>query len=145
MSDISIQDFCVEYAGNAVDFVRWYTAKNKIAPDMFPLSLPRDNAGVWWEQAQEFDADSDDQALIQEEKRLHSRFFVDCDGVIYTIFPDGGSNFQGHYRIVEAEDNESGDYAVFQLLGEKNGDDGRVIEEEWVIWDSLMELGAAVI
>lgn len=74
----------------------------------------------------------------------HSRYFVDVNGVIYTIFPSGESNFPGDFQI-EGPDGLQ-EFSQVQVLGAYEGDESgaRLIEDEYVLWDSLTELAHAI-
>ena len=64
------------------------------------------------------------------------RYFVDINGVIFTIYDDNTSNYPGDFEIVGSDFRSLG---VKDCLGE-----GREIVDEYVIWDSLVELAQAI-
>lgn len=73
------------------------------------------------------------------------RYFVDVNGVIFTVFPGGNSNFPADLKIEEKTADRP--FAQVQVLGEyENGDKsgGRLIEDEYVLWDSLTDLAQAI-
>lgn len=73
------------------------------------------------------------------------RYFVDVNGVIFTVFPSGESNFPGDLKIEEKTADRS--FAQVMVLGEyENGDKsgGRLVEDEYQLWDSLTELAKAI-
>ncbi len=39
-------------------FKAWYTKQHENNPEHFPLSIPADNSGVWWEMLTDFDPES---------------------------------------------------------------------------------------
>lgn len=49
MSGVSIEVFQREALRSVASFVQWYMAEHEKSPDDFPLELPEDNAGLWWE------------------------------------------------------------------------------------------------
>jgi hypothetical protein len=60
-------------------------------------------------------------------------------GVIFTVLPSGCTNFPGNITIEEKADGRS--YAQVSIIDDREGG-GRLIEDEYVLCDSLMELTA---
>lgn len=145
MTTIRFNDFLVESAQHLERFSRWYTAENRKCPALYPLELQRKDVGSSWsEEAAKFYPDSAATQVIEEERKLHSRFFMDVNGVVYTVYPNGETNFGGDIRVEEANAERS--YAQVQVLGDFEGGDktgSRLVEDEYVLWGSMIELGAA--
>jgi hypothetical protein len=65
-----------------------------------------------------------------------NRHFVCNNGIIWAIYENGDSNFNRDFRVIDD---------TVQVLGEKDGKDGgRLIEDEYVLWDSLTELALEI-
>lgn len=47
---LSMERAVYEVHQQAESFKRWWSERNKENPDFFPMSLPSDNAGLWFEQ-----------------------------------------------------------------------------------------------
>lgn len=73
------------------------------------------------------------------------RYFVDNNGVIFTILDNGQTNFPGEIKVEEAKgDHES---ATVMVLGAYEGEEGnspRLVEDEYQVWDSLIDLAVAI-
>lgn len=65
---------------------------------------------------------------------MSNRYFVCVNGIIWTIFPDGRSNFNEDFKI--EDDN------LF-VLGESCGA-SRLIIDEYSLWNSLVELAREI-
>lgn len=132
-----------QMARNIEDFALLYRAKNAQNPGKYPLDISNERIEFYWAEAARFSID--DIPIIAKDVRANcNRFFVDVNGVIFTVYPSGDTNFPGDIKIEEATADRL--FAQVSILGEyEDGDEsgGRLIEDEYVLWDSLMELGAA--
>lgn len=54
MSAISLEQFVAEIKENIALFEQDWLQKHADNPEMYPLSIPADNAGLWYEFFQEF-------------------------------------------------------------------------------------------
>jgi hypothetical protein len=64
-----------------------------------------------------------------------NRYFVCVNGVIWTVYDDGRSNFPGDFRVVNNE---------IQVLGEADDDGCRLISDEYPLWNSLKLLAQEI-
>ncbi|OEE38313.1 hypothetical protein A1QO_02730 [Vibrio genomosp. F10 str. ZF-129] len=68
-------------------------------------------------------------------------YFVCINGAIWTVYTDGSSNY--HLDLQVTSDNKG-----VQILGEYDGEPspttGRLIEDEYTLWRSLVELAANI-
>lgn len=69
----------------------------------------------------------------------HNRYFVDVDGVIFTLCADGYSNYHGDFIVDEVE-------CVVKALGDVDPltPGSREILEEYCLWNSLKELASKI-
>lgn len=54
---VSLEEATSEMITKIENFKKWYLEQNKINPEHFPLELPHDNAGAWFEMMIEWDED----------------------------------------------------------------------------------------
>lgn len=52
---VSLDQFIAETEERLKNFREYWLEGHKNNPEMFPLELPEDNAGMWYEQFQYFD------------------------------------------------------------------------------------------
>lgn len=52
---MTLHEAIQEYIDQAHRFEKWYLEQHEQNPDLFPLELPDDNAGVWFEQIADHD------------------------------------------------------------------------------------------
>jgi hypothetical protein len=52
---MNLQDAVLEEVEKIMAFKTWYSKMNIKNPEHFPLELPEDNRGVWFEMMAEFD------------------------------------------------------------------------------------------
>lgn len=52
---LSLKEFEKEENKRLKDFVVWYEEMAKIEPEKFPLTLPSENEGAWFEMFVDFD------------------------------------------------------------------------------------------
>lgn len=71
-----------------------------------------------------------------------ARYFVDQDGVIFAVFPDGSSNFEGLLEIRRFDSLVRSD-EVWQL-GEDEGNGERLVIDEHPLWPTLNALADAI-
>ncbi len=68
-------------------------------------------------------------------------YFTCDDGVIWTVFSDGTSNYLGNLRT-------TADETTVQVLGEYDGNPSpetpRLIEAEYTLWPKLLDLSAHI-
>lgn len=50
---MTLQEAVQEYIQQARNFEQWYLEQHQQDPENFPLELPDDNAGAWFEQIQD--------------------------------------------------------------------------------------------
>lgn len=142
MSKVSIYDQARHVARNIENFVLSYLQSHRKNPDRYPLFFEnQDDIDYYWNELPFFTG---------EDARTPSRnrYFVDVNGVIYTVFPRGDSNFPGDLQVKEANEEGGSSFPMVQILGEYengNGTGPRLVEDEYVLWDSLIELGAQCI
>ncbi len=55
----SLHQFANEEKERLEKFVVWYEAMSKIEPEKFPINLPCENEGAWFEMLTDFDPDSE--------------------------------------------------------------------------------------
>lgn len=143
MSDITFDAYIRQMARNIEEFSLMYRAHNAKDHEEYPLSASDEEADYHWAEAPRFClVDYPEEA--RDLRAKSNRYFVDVNGVIFTVYPGGNTNFPGDIKIEEATEDLS--FAQVAILGEyEDGDQsgGRLIEDEYVLWDSLMELGAA--
>ena len=81
--------------------------------------------------------------IVQMEKIMKEiiGYFVSENGAIWTVFNDNSTNYNRDIRV------GTGGHTV-EVLGEYDGtpgpDTGRLIEEEYTLWQSLLDLSAHI-
>jgi hypothetical protein len=55
----SLHQFASDERKRLEQFVTWYETMSKMEPEKFPITLPSDNEGAWFEMLMDFDPDSD--------------------------------------------------------------------------------------
>ncbi|WP_210499423.1 hypothetical protein [Vibrio crassostreae] len=81
---------------------------------------------------------------------MHNRFFACDDGIFWTVYPNGNSNFPHRIKVEEAgtidpSNNQSRSYAQVLWLGDYEGkEDGSPIHGEYVLHASLTTLAHAI-
>lgn len=53
-NSITIDQAAEEFATSIVEFVKQYKAKHELFPELYPLTLPEDNIGLWAEFIMDF-------------------------------------------------------------------------------------------
>jgi hypothetical protein len=51
----SLYEFAEDESDRLQKFVAWYEAMSKIEPEKFPITIPTENEGVWFEMLIDFD------------------------------------------------------------------------------------------
>lgn len=76
------------------------------------------------------------QPLVESSETVKdTRYFVAENGVIYSIYPRGNSNFAADFKIEGAR---------VLVLGPPDGSEGREIVESYDLWESLVDLAKAI-
>jgi hypothetical protein len=65
----SLHEFATDEKDKLEKFVIWYEAKNKENPEHFPLTLPSENEGAWFEMLIDFDSSSEHYQLPHDNKQ----------------------------------------------------------------------------
>ena len=79
---------------------------------------------------------------LKAAEAMGARFFVDQDGVIFTVHQDLSTNFDGHLEIRNYDSPARPDEAW--QLGEDEGNGQRLVIDEHPLWNSLAELAEAI-
>lgn len=80
--------------------------------------------------------------MLQTAQAAAARFFVDQDGVIFTVHKDLSTNFNGQLEIRTFDSPARPDEAW--QLGEDEGNGERLVIDEHPLWGSLAELADAI-
>ncbi|MCY9874015.1 hypothetical protein [Vibrio barjaei] len=78
------------------------------------------------------------------------RYFVDDNGVIFSLYSGGSTNFHGDIKVEEkgtvcASSGKARSYAQVVWLGEFEGEEnGSPVHGEYQLWDSLGALAQAI-
>ena len=51
---LSVTQFVSEQQDALIEFLNWWEKMNAVNPDMFPMEMPDDNDGLWWEMFNSF-------------------------------------------------------------------------------------------
>jgi hypothetical protein len=75
-------------------------------------------------------------------QRIDAKYFLNQDGVIFTVFKNGDTNFVGNLEIRVYDAPTRSDEAW--QLGEDEGNGERLVIDEHPLWRSLLELADAI-
>lgn len=64
----SLREFAKDEKERLEKFVVWYEAMSKIEPEKFPINLPSENEGAWFEMLIDFNPDSEFYQLPATKK-----------------------------------------------------------------------------
>jgi hypothetical protein len=79
----SLYEFAKDEAEKLEKFVTWYEAMSKIEPEKYPIKIPNDNAGVWFDMLMDFDPSIELYQLpsdsVEEETSGFKTIFAGAD------------------------------------------------------------------
>jgi hypothetical protein len=82
---MQLRDFVTEQDNALNKFVIWYSAMNLFEPEKFPLDVDDNNAGVWFEQFNDFDFERELSTLPKYNSAMKYSFIGGLRGRAYCL------------------------------------------------------------
>ncbi len=54
-AEIGLEEFITKAKAHLLAFETYWIEQSRLAPEKYPMSLPQDNSGLWWEMLGEFE------------------------------------------------------------------------------------------